>query len=260
VTGQRVVSEGHPRSRGVKAVGRDPLSEEATAELARAPLRACDRQVLAALLPRARHLGVPARRLAHRTEDRSPHAALRRACCRRVYLRGLFLAGGSISAGSSGYLLELRPPRGEVIRARAILASEGFAPRERVRRGRPVLALRSADAIAAFLRAAGATETLLRFETKRVAREVRGRTTALVNADAANLARAVAAARTQTVAIRALAQRGRLASLGEPLRQTARARLRAPSATLADLASRLGTTKWIVRGRLRRILAEAARE
>lgn len=245
--------------RGVVAADRSPLSEEVKAELARVPLRACDRQVLAALLPRAAHLGVPARRLAHRAEDSDPHAALRRACCRRTYLRGLFLAGGSLSAGRSGYLLELRPPRGEAVRARAVLEREGFAARGRTRRGRPVLALRDADAIASFLRVAGATETLLRFESKRVAREVRARTNAAVNADSANLARAVAAAREQTAAIRALAGEGRLARLALPLREAASARLRMPTATLADLAERLGTTKWIVRSRLRRLVSEAAR-
>lgn len=246
-------------SRGVLAADRSPLSEEVKAELARVALRACDRQVLAALLPRAGHLGVPARRLAHRAEDSDPHAALRRSCCRRTYLRGLFLAGGSLSAGRSGYLLELRPPRGEAARARAVLEREGFVARARTRRGRPVLALRDGDAIAAFLRLAGATETLFRFETKRVAREVRARTNAAVNADSANLARAVAAAREQTAAIRTLADKGRLARLAAPLREAARARLRMPTATLADLAGRLGTTKWIVRSRLRRIVSEAAR-
>lgn len=246
-------------TRGVLATDRSPLSEEVKAELARVSLRACDRQVLAALLPRAAHLGVPARRLAHRAQDDDPHAALRLACCRRTYLRGLFLAGGSLSAGRSGYLLELRPPRGEAARAGAVLEREGFAPRARSRRGRPVLALRDGDAIASFLRLAGATETLLRFETKRVAREVRARTNAAVNADSANLARAVASAREQTAAIRVLAGEGRLAGLGAPLREAARARLRMPTATLADLAERLGTSKWIVRSRLRRIVSEAAR-
>lgn len=245
-------------SRGVGRRERSPLSEEVKAELARVPLRPCDARVLAALLPHARHLGVPARRLAHRAEMGDPHAALRRRCCRRTYLRGLFLAGGSVSAGRSGYLLELRPPRGEVHRAGTTLAREGFAPAVRSRRGQLVLGLRDAEVIAAYLRAAGATETLLRFEARRVSREMRGRTNALVNADSANLGRAIAAARTQTDAIRALVADGRLKALPEPVRDAARARLRAPTATLADLADRLDTTKWSVRSRLRRIVAEAA--
>lgn len=246
-------------ARGVRAADRSPLSEEVKAELARVPLRACDRHVLAELLPRAAHLGVPARRLAHRAEESDPHAALARACCRRAYLRGLFLAGGSLSAGPSGYLLELRPPGGEAPRAAAVLARERFETTGRVRRGRPVLALRGGDAIAAFLRAAGATETLLRFEARRVAREVRARTNAAVNADSANLGRAVSSAREQTAAIRSLAGRRRLARLETPLREAARARLRMPTATLSELAARLGTTKWTVRSRLRRLVAEAAR-
>ena len=238
---------------------RSPLSEEVKAELARVRPLDCDRRVLAALLPRAHHLGAPARRLAHAAELATGTASLRRECCRRTYLRGLFLAGGSVSAGPSGYLLELRPPRGEATRARAVLKREGFAPGSRVRRGRQVMMLRDADEIASFLRHAGAGETLLRFETRRVSREMRGRTNTSVNADAANLARAVAAARDQIEAVRTLAGSGRLSRLPVDIRAAAAARLRAPEATLAELAVRLDTTKWVVRQRLRRITQEAAR-
>ena len=73
----------------------------------------------------------------------------------------------------------------------------------------------------------------------------------------ANLARAVAAARAQTEAIRLLVRAGRLARLPAPLRAVAAARLRAPTATLSDLARRLDTTKWVVRSRLRRLVEEA---
>lgn len=244
-------------TRGVTALERSPLSDEVKAELARLPLKACDARVLGELLPRAAHLGVPARRVAHRTEEADPRSLFRRACCRRTYLRGLLLAGGSVSAGRSGYLLELRPPRGEVRRAASLLGREGFAPAIRSRRGQLVFTIRDAETVAAYLRACGASETLLRFEAKRVSREVRGRTNALVNAEAANLARAVTSARAQTEAIRALSRAGRLAGLPAPLREAAAARLRAPTATLADLARRLDTTKWVVRSRLRRLVDEA---
>jgi hypothetical protein len=88
---------------------------------------------------------------------------------------------------------------------------------------------------------------------------MRGRTNASVNADAANLARAVAAAREQIDAVRALAGSGRLARLPSEVRAAAAARLHAPEATLAELAVRLETTKWVVRQRLRRIVDEAGR-
>ena len=244
--------------RGVTRAQRSPLSEEIKAELARIHPSACDARVLAALLPRATHLGAPARRLAHATETAVP-SSLRKSCCRRAYLRGLFLSGGSLSAGGSGYLLELRPPRGEAVRARRLLSAAGLAPRARSRRDRPVLMLRSADAITAFLRLAGATETLLRFEVHRVQREVRGRTNAAVNAESANLARTVAAAREQSAAIRELARRGRLARLPHDVREAAAARIRAPEATLAQLAARVDATKWSMRQRLRRIVEEAER-
>ena len=205
------------------------------------------------------HLGAPARRLAHATETTTP-PSLRKACCRRAYLRGLFLAGGSISSGASGNLLELRPPLGEARRARDVLRGMGLAAHTRARRGRAVHTLRDADAIATFLRLAGASETLLRFESKRVSREMRGRTNTVVNAEAANLTRTVHAARAQLDAIRSLRRSRRLASLPRPLREAAAARLRAPAATLAELATHLGVTKWSARQRMRRLVDEAARE
>jgi cell division protein WhiA len=244
--------------RGVTRGERSPLSEEIKAELARVRPSTCDARVLAALLPRAGHLGAPARRLAHSTETASP-PSLRKACCRRAYLRGLFLAGGSLSAGASGYTLELRPPRGESARALHALIGAGLPPRSRTRRGRTVHALRAAESIAAFLRLAGATETLLRFESRRVSREMRGRTNAAVNAESANLARTVTAAREQTEAIRELRSARRLAKMPAPVRAAAAARLRAPEASLAQLARSLHASKWVVRQRLRRVLEESAR-
>ena len=245
-------------TRGVIRAERSPLSEEVKAELARIHPAACDARVLASLLPRAKHLGVPARRLAHSTETKVPFT-LRKACCRRAYLRGLFLAGGSLSAGPSGYLLEVRPPRGEATRSRHELITARIMPATRVRRGRTVHSVRSAEAIATFLRLAGATETLFRFESRRVSREMRGRTNAAVNAESANLARTVVAAREQADAIRRLVRAGRLSRLPASLRDAAAARLRAPDASLAQLADRLDATKWSVRQRLRRLIDEAAR-
>jgi DNA-binding protein WhiA len=92
-----------------------------------------------------------------------------------------------------------------------------------------------------------------------VQREMRGRTNAAVNAEAANLARTVAAAREQAEAIRALARSGRLARLPAPLRAAAAARVRAPEASLVQLAAHADTTKWAMRQRLRRIVEEADR-
>ena len=258
-------------TRGVLRADRSPLSEEVKAELARIRPSACDARVLSALLPRAGHLGAPARRLvqslhyAQETRSRlmdslvAAKPLLARQCCRRAYLRGVFLAGGSLSAGRSGYLLEVRPPRGEALRSRRLLVAAGLSPRTRTRRGRTLHMLRDADGVAAFLRLVGATETLLRFESRRVSREVRGRTNAAVNAEAANLARTVTAARAQAEAIRAIVDAGRLAALPAPVRAAAAARLRSPEASLSELAARLRTSKWVVRQRLRRIVDEAAR-
>ena len=84
-------------------------------------------------------------------------------------------------------------------------------PSWRVRRGRGVVTLKSAEAVQLFLRRIGAGPSLLELEARQVARTLRGELNRVINAESANLARTVAAAGRQVDAIDALAADGRLA-------------------------------------------------
>jgi hypothetical protein len=174
---------------------------------------------------------------------------------RRGYLAGLFLAGGSLTPPRTGYLLELRLARpATVAAADAILRGFGLVPHRRIRREYSVLYLRGADQLAQALSLIDAQEARLRLEDARSVRSVRSVVNRLVNAEAANVDKAVQAAVAQSATIREFAARERVESLPAKLREAAEARLRYPEAPLEELGGYLGLTKAGVHYRLRRVL------
>ncbi|HWH23971.1 MAG TPA: DNA-binding protein WhiA [Candidatus Limnocylindria bacterium] len=173
--------------------------------------------------------------------------------CRVAYLRGLFLARGSLSIGQAGTHLEFVVPEGELDELAARLTEVGLPARARVRRGRGVLTWKSADTILDFLRRAGATASTLELESRYVTRALHGHLNRVVNAEHANLRRSVEAARRQLAAIDVLTQSGRLARLPRRLRAVAEARRRAPEATFSELAAGLEASRAHVQRALEQI-------
>jgi hypothetical protein len=165
----------------------------------------------------------------------------------------LFLARGSLSLGATRSHLEfVVDPRdaSELARRLDLL---GLPAAVRVRRGRGVVTWKSGDRVAAFLRAIGAGPSLLELEARRVARTLRGDLNRLLNAEAANLERAVGASARQLQAIASLAADGRLAAEREAVQAAAGARRAIPDGTLAELAAELGVTRSSVQRALERI-------
>ena len=180
---------------------------------------------------------------------------------RRSFLRGVLLASGSISFSSSGphveFVLRDRDAANVVRRALADLDVHALTS---VRRARHVVYLKGQEEIAALLRLVGANRGLLELETHRVGRDVRARLNRLLNAEEANLGRTVRAADRQLAAITRLEAEGRLATLGQSLRETAALRRRMPDADLDTLAAALGVSRSAVNHRLRRLVELASDE
>ena len=99
---------------------------------------------------------------------------------------------------------------------------------------------KSADTISTFLRRIGAGSAILELETRQVARALRGDINRVVNAESANLQRAVVAAARQLRAIDLLEADGRLADQPYLVRAVAAARRETPEATFGD--SRAGSS------------------
>jgi hypothetical protein len=173
--------------------------------------------------------------------------------CRAAWLRGRFLARGSLSLAGGRTHLEfvVDPAEAPVLVAR--LAEMGLPASSRVRRGRGVVTSKSGEAVGTFFRRLGATGTLLEIEARQVSRALRGELNRVLNAESANLQRAVSAAGRQLDAIATLDADGRLATQPPAVRQVAEARRATPEASLAELAERLGAHRSAVQRALERL-------
>lgn len=173
--------------------------------------------------------------------------------CRMAWLRGRFLALGSLSLASGRTHLELVVAPGEAPVLAARLAEAEMRPSWRIRRDRGVVTLKSAETVQLFLRRIGAGPSLLELEARQIARTLRGELNRVINAESANLARTVIASGRQVEAIAALAATGRLARESPTVRAVAAARRETPEATLGELAERLAIHRSAVQRALDRI-------
>jgi DNA-binding transcriptional regulator WhiA len=173
--------------------------------------------------------------------------------CRWAWLRGRFLARGSLSLANGRTHLEfiVSPEDAPVLAER--LAELGLPAAWRLRRGRGVVTWKSGEAVGTFLRRIGAGAVLLELEARQVSRALRGELNRVLNAESANLQRAVAAAGRQLEAIDRLEADGRLAAQPRVVRTVAAARRETPEATLADLAGRLDLHRSAVQRALERL-------
>lgn len=173
--------------------------------------------------------------------------------CRLAYLRGRFLSRGSLSLASSRSHLEFVVDPDEAPVLAAWFAEEELPASWRIRRGRGVVTWKSSESVVTFLRRAGAGAALLELESRQVTRTLRGELNRVINAESANLQRAVAAAARQLEAIARLDADGRLAAQPYAVRVVAAARVETPEATLSELAERLELHRSGVQRALERI-------
>jgi hypothetical protein len=173
--------------------------------------------------------------------------------CRLAYLRGLFLARGSLSLASGRTHLEFVVGIDEAEPLIAQLAAMDLPASWRIRRGRGVVTWKNGDTVGLFLRRIGAGGALLEVEARQVSRALRGDLNRVLNAESANLQRAVGAAGRQIAAIDELAGDGRLADQPHVVRLVADARRGTPEATLGELAERLGLHRSAVQRALERV-------
>ena len=232
-------------------------AELAAIEPARRCCRAAERAGLAGV-GRGRASWPIVGRLAFRLEgDRQPPATFDWEAapthCRLSFLRGLFLAHGSLSLAAGRTHLEFAVPVSDLARVARQLAETGLPAGARVRRGKGVLTWKSADTVTAFLRSVGGTAATLEFEARFVTRSLRGHLNRVVNAENANLQRSVATAHRQLNQIEALSASGQLDRLPRTVRAVARARRRSPEATFGQLAESLGKSRALVQRAFNRI-------
>lgn len=219
------------------------------------PARRCCRLALRAGLgvagprSRSRPVGRMALRLAVDASGPATESfdwATSAAHCRMAYLRGLFLARGSLSLAGGRIHLEFVLPVEQLAPLGSWLAEVGLPAHARIRRGRGVLTWKGSEQVIGFLRRAGGTAALLELETLLVTRSLHGQLNRAINAESANLRRSIASSRRQLASISALAGAGELERLPRMTRALATARLNSPEASLTELARTLGVSRGLV--------------
>src|SRR4029077_2885427 len=148
-----------------------------------------------------------------------------------AYLRGLFLARGSLSVAAGRTHLEFVLPTGEGAVLGAWLGELGLPPALRRRRDRDVVTWKGAEPVMTFLRRIGASSSVLELEARMVTRALRGHLNRVLNAEGANLTRSVATSTRQLATIEQLEASGELARLPSETRAVAQTRLEVPEAS-----------------------------
>lgn len=187
------------------------------------------------------------------------------SCCRRAFLRGAFLAAGSISDPEKFYHFEIvcaTEPKAKQIQA--IMATFDIDAKIVIRKRYYVVYIKEGDQIVNILNVMEAPLSLMEFENIRILKEMRGNVNRQVNCETANINKTVSAAVKQIDDIIYIRDTIGFESLPAGLEEIARARLEKPEATLKELGEDLEPPvgKSGVNHRLRKLcdLAEQLRE
>lgn len=182
-------------------------------------------------------------------------------CCKAAFLRGAFLAGGSVTDPAKGYHIELTTTHQSVAREGYALIFEvlGFNPKSARRGGGQVLYLKQSDLISDFLTYLGAPVAAMGIIEARLEKELNNRVNRRCNCDDANTSKVVEAAQEQLAAIKILRNKGVYEHLPVKLLQAAKAREENPELSLTELAAMMEPpiTKPAMNHRLKKLVAMA---
>mgnify|MGYP002542741590 FL=1 len=187
---------------------------------------------------------------------------IKNSCCKRAYLRGCYMAVGSMSDPYKSYHLELVCGlQAQAEQLLKILHDFSLDAKMIIRKKYYVVYMKEGENIADFLNITEAHKALMEFENTRIYKGMRNMVNRKVNCEAANITKTVNAATRQVEDIRLIREKMGLEGLPEPLRQMAYVRLENPQASLGELGKLLDPPvgKSGVNHRLRK-LGELAKE
>ena len=191
--------------------------------------------------------------------------AIQNMCCKRAFLRGAFLAGGSISDPEKAYHFEI-VASGIKKAEQIVMIAASFDLEARIveRRKNYVVYLKEGSQIVDMLNVIGAHISLMDLENVRILKEVRNSINRQVNCETANMGKTIKASHKQLEDIRYIMENVGIDSLNEGLAEIARIRLEYPEDSLKELGERLSPPvgKSGVNHRLRKLsqIAEEIRD
>lgn len=185
---------------------------------------------------------------------------LQNTCCKRAFIRGVFLAAGSMSDPNKSYHFEIVCHTIEQARqVQEVMRSFDTDAKIVERKGHQVVYLKEGSQIVDMLNVMEAYVALMNLENVRILKEVRNSINRKVNCETANINKTVNAAVKQVEDIEFLRDHVGLENLPDNLREMALLRLEYPEATLKELGGYLDPPvgKSGVNHRLRKLSAMA---
>lgn len=179
--------------------------------------------------------------------------------CKRTYLRGAFLGGGSISRPASDYHLEMVTGN-ETFAQTIIKVMHSFSMKAKLtdRKNEYIVYLKDGESIINFLNVIGAHNAMMELENVRIVKEMRNNVNRAVNCETANLNKVVKAAVRQVSCIKYIDAHGGIGQLEPNLQEIARLRLEHPDVSLNDLVEYTdGLGKSGINHRLKKLQAIA---
>lgn len=162
------------------------------------------------------------------------------SCCKRAFIRGAFLAGGSIINPEKSYHMEFTCQSEEKAeQLKELIGTFEIDAKIIQRKKYHVVYLKEGDQIVDLLAVMEANQALMNLENVRIYKEVRGSVNRKVNCDTANINKTVSAAKQQLDDIRLIRDTMGLDNLPDPLKAAAFARLENPEVALKELGELL---------------------
>mgnify|MGYP001068913181 FL=1 len=170
---------------------------------------------------------------------------VKKRCCKRSYMRGAFLAGGSVNnPETSSYHLEIFSLYKEHNDALCELMNQFQLNSKTLERKKGYITyMKEAEKITEFLSVVGAHNSLLRFEDVRIVRDMRNSVNRLVNCETANLNKTIGASLRQVENIQFIDEKIGLDALPEKLREIAKLRVDYQEVTLKELGEMVESGK-----------------
>lgn len=193
------------------------------------------------------------------------NVVIQQNCCKRAFLRGAFLAAGSLSDPEKFYHFEIVcATEAKALQLQGLMISFGLDAKIVLRKKYYVVYIKEGSQIVDILNVMEAPVSLMELENIRILKEMRGSVNRQVNCETANINKTVSAAVKQVEDIVYIRDNMGFDGLPEGLLEIAELRLSRPEATLKELGEALDPPvgKSGVNHRLRKLgsLAEKLRE
>ena len=157
-------------------------------------------------------------------------------CCKRAYLRGLFLASGTLSDPKKDYHFEITHEDEHFAdEIRKLICGFGADAKLVKRKNRFVVYVKDSGMISELLNVMGAHVAMMELENVKILKDLRNRVNRQVNCDQANINKALSASRKQLADIRYIREKTGFSGVAKDLIETAELREKYPEATLAEL-------------------------